>query len=883
MPELPSGTVSFLVTDIERSTDLVHRLGDARYARLLTEHRRLLSTAFRNHGGQEIGARGDALLFAFPGAGEALAAAVEGQRGLKTHGWPEGAAPATRMGLHTGEPHRAADGYVGLDLHRATRICSAGHGGQILVSLTTKTLVEGRLPPAITLRSLGAHRLKDLQMPEALFQVLHPDLPVEFPPLASLNAVPNNLPRDMSTFIGRESEILEVKRLLGSTRLLMLTGSGGCGKTRLALRAAADVVERYPDGVWLVELGTVGTSDLVLQAVASALTVREAPGLGLLETVLEHVRTRRLLLVLDNCEHVVGACAEAAERLLRGSPHLRILATSREPLGVPGETVWRVPSLSVPARGVTDVGRLLECEAIRLFVERGAAVQPAFTLTARNGGAVAEVCRRLDGIPLAIELAAARLRALTVEQIFARLDQRFSLLTGGSRTALPRQQTLRGALDWSYDLLPARERVLFNRLAVFAGGWSLEAAERVCGGDGIESDDVLDVLTQLVFKSLVLLDGHEARVRYRLLETVRQYGLDRLLASGETRGVRSRHLAWCRDLVRRIEPELFGPRQKEWLDVLEAEHDNLRAALQFSASDEGDATAGLELAGGLWHFWQVRGYHGEGRRWLETMLCRGRDAGPAARAGALVGAGMLAWRLGDYPGSARLCSESLALFRELGDATGAGRALYVLGMNAESRGDYERAKALLTESLDLARRAGDKRRMAVSLNSIGEVARCQDDYEAARGAYEQSLALRREVGDRRGVAIAVGNLGRLALREGDGERARRLLGEALDLARQLMDKVGATENIAAFGGVAAAEGQYERAARLLGAADALLIHLEARLEPPDRREYEQSLAAARAGLSEAGFADAWARGRTMDLDEAIAYAVARDSRTPHGG
>ncbi len=874
MPRVPSGTVTFLLTDIEGSTGLLQRLGDARYAPLLTEHRRLLRAAFRREGGQEIGTQGDALTVAFPRARAAVAAAVAAQQAILRHSWPEGVMPRVRMGLHTGEPGRAAGEYVGLDVHRAARICAAGHGGQILLSLTTSALVEGSLPPDIQLRNLGSHRLSALQQPEKIFQVLHPDLPNEFPPLRSLDVLPNNLPRQLTSFIGRGREIAEVKRLLSTTPVLMLAGPGGCGKTRLALQVAADLIHAFADGVWLVELAALTDSDLVVQAVASALGAREVPGRPLVATVLDYLRTKELLLILDNCEHLVTACARLAEAIIRSCPRLRVLATSREPLGVPGETVWHVPSLSLAENHrVASVERLMLYEATRLFVERAIAVQPRFTLTPQNAVAVAAVCRRLDGMPLAIELAAARMRVLSADQIAERLDERFSLLTGGGRTALPRQQTLRGTLDWSYDLLSHKERALLRRLSVFAGGWTLEAAEAVCTGEGVETQDILDLLTQLVLKSLVLLNEQEGRVRYRLLETVRQYGRNRLEESGEAAGVKRRHFDWYLHLAEEAEPKLVSADQPVWLNRLEVEHDNLRAALEWSKAEEDDGEAGLRLAKALWHFWNVHGHFSAGRGWLETMLSRGRSASAPVRARALAATGFLAYRQGDYDGAIRMCTESLVMFRELGDLSGMGQALYFLGAVAVGQGGYERARTLFMESLTLGRQAGDKRRMAISLNSLGEVARCQGDYAAARASYEESLTLRREVGDKWGIAIPLGNLGFVALHQGENESAAILFHEALGLARQAVNRLGIAEYLAGLGGVAAAEGRHARAARLLGAADNLRSLLGVPFEPPDQAEYERSLADTRAALSDAAFAEAWAEGRALALNQAIEYAL----------
>jgi predicted ATPase/class 3 adenylate cyclase len=607
MADLPTGTVTFLATDIEGSTALLQRLGDHRYARVLEEYRQVLSPTYEETSGQVIDAHGDAVLIAFHRARDGVTTAVAAQRAISAHPWPDNAAIRVRMALHTGEPIHAAGGYVGLDVHRAARICSLAHGGQVLLSQTTGNLVERDLPPKVSLRELGAHRLKDLLRPEKIFQVVHPDLPADFPPLKSLETLPNNLPVQLTSFIGLEGEIDEVKQLLATTRLLTMTGAGGCGKTRLALQVAAVVLEDFAEGVWLVELATLSDPTLLFQAVASALNIREQPGRSLQATIIDYLSPKQLLLVLDNCEHLVAACARLAETLLRACPHLRILATSREALGIAGETIRPVPSLSVPdPRRQPTVETLRRSEATRLFIERAIAGLPTFSPTTRNAEPITQVCQRLDGIPLAIELAAARVKVLSVEQIASRLDDRFRLLTGGSRTGLPRHQTLRATMDWSYELLSEAERVLLRRLAVFAGGFTLETAEAVCTGMDAETSAVLDLLTHLVDKSLVIMEERGGTSRYRLLDTVRQYGRNKLLESGEDPRVRRRHRDWYLQLAEAAEPELHGPDQRLWLDRMEMEHDNLRTALDWSKVDEDGSEAGLRLAGALWWFWYVR-------------------------------------------------------------------------------------------------------------------------------------------------------------------------------------------------------------------------------------------------------------------------------------
>lgn len=877
---LPAGTVTFLFTDIEGSTALLQRWGD-RYTEALDACRRILRAATEERGGREVGTVGDAYFAAFPRASDALRAAVEAQRGIQAHRWPGEAAIRVRIALHTGEPLSADLGYVGMVVHRAARICAVGHGGQIVVSRVTRDLVEDDLPPGVTMKDLGHHRLKDMAHPQHLFQAAAADLPYEFPPLRSLDARRNNLPLQLTSFIGREREKAEVRELLLTSRLLTLTGSGGAGKTRLALQIAAEVLEEFPDGVWFVDLATLSDPVLVAHAVANVLNVTEQPGRPIEDTLADTLRERRLLLLLDNCEHLVARCAYLSETLLRACPHVRILATSREALGVAGETAWPTPSLSVPSgQEQPTAERLRDSEAARLFIERAVASQPGLTVTERNAQSVLEICQRLDGIPLAIELAAALVRVLAVDQIAARLGDRFALLTGGSRTALARHQTLAATMDWSYQLLSEAERTLLRRLSVFAGGWTLDAAEVVCSDDGISGTDVLSLQMQLASKSLVVVEARNGEARYRLLETIRQYARDRLVEAGEGATARRRHRDRYLAIAEQAQPELRGQKQAAWLERLETEHDNLRGALEWSHIDGGDTEEGLRLAGALWMFWHVHGHFTEGRGWLQSMLAGSSGASPAARAKAMAGAGFLAYRQGDYDGATALFQESLPLFRALEDSSGAAHALQTLGQIAVARGEFESAKTVLTESLAWCRQAGDKRIMAMALNTIGEVARCEEDYAAARSAYEASLALRREAGDRRGLAVSLGNLGHVALHQEDTRGAAALFREALMLAHELTYKLAIAEYLSGLGGVAVTDGQSARAARLLGAADSLLGVLGAPLSPPDAAEYERSKAAARAALDEKTFETAWAEGRAMTWESAVEYALQRPDAAP---
>ncbi len=686
----------------------------------------------------------------------------------------------------------------------------------------------------------------------------------------------HNLPQPTTRFIGRDKEIAEVKDLLEKSRLLTMTGAGGCGKTRLAYRAVEDLLDQYPDGIWVAELAALSDSGLVPQAVANALRLREQPGMALNETLVEHLKDRSLLLVLDNCEHLLAACAGLADLILRECPRVRILCTSRERLGVPGEQTYRVPSLSLPEQGraATSEG-LSEYEAVRLFVDRAQLQSTSFAITDRNAHALASVCRGLDGIPLAIELAAARVRSMSVEELNQHLDDRFRLLTDGSRTALPRQQTLRALIDWSYDLLNEAEKALLCRLSVFAGGWTVDAAEKVCSGGGVADREVLDVLTSLVDKSLVVTEEKDGATRYSMLETIRQYALDRLQESDDGDAWQDRHLAHFLDLAEEAESGLVGADQKEWHNLLETEHDNLRAALRHSLTMTGDSGCGLRLAGALWRFWEGRGHLTEGRAWLFGLLATApTDSGGSERAKALNAAGLLAFRQGDYPSARALYEESLAIYRELGDRRGIAHSLNNLGNVACEQGDYPSARALFEESLAIYRELGDRRGIAISLGNLGNVAYDQGDYPSARALYEESLAIHREMGDRWGIAASLNNLGNVACDQGDYPSARALHEESLAIRRELGDQRGIAQSLEGLAPVAAALAEPHRAARIWGAAERLREEIGAPLPPNERPRYERQVATARAALGSETFAAAWAEGRAMSMEQAIDYALA---------
>ncbi len=875
---LPSGTITFLFTDIEGSTNLWKQYPDA-MPTCLVEHEILLRRAIEANNGAVFKTVGDGLCAAFATPREALKAALSAQTALCAHAWGETGALRVRMGLHTGTAQERDNDYFGPNLSRVARLVALACGGQILLSQATYELVRDGLPDGMNLMFLGTHRLKDLQHPEHVYQLLHPDLPSDFPPLQSLDALPNNLPQQMTSFIGREQQLREVEELLGKTRLLTLTGSGGTGKTRFSLQVGAEVLEHYADGVWLVELASLSDPLLVPQAVAAVLNVCEEAGRSLLATLTATLKSKTLLLILDNCEHLIHACAQFADTLLKQCPHLRILASSREGLGITGEVTYYVPSLTrldprqLPS-GQNRVSALTECESVQLFIERATALQSHFTITEANAPAVAEICYRLDGIPLAIELAAARIKVLSVEQIASRLEDCFRLLTGGSRTALPRQQTLRALIDWSYDLLNDQEKALLGRLSVFAGGWTLEACEQVATGEDMEAWDTLDLLSALVDKSLVVCEESRGESRYRLLETIRQYASEKLLASGQSNFARKRHRDYYLALAEDARPKLRGASQTAALSQLEAEMDNLRAALNFCCEEAESAEIGLRFAGALWRLFLIRGYRGEIRAVLNALLNRPDAQFPTlARADALTGAGNLAHLQGEMEQARLFHEECLEIQRALGDKQGIAVALCNLGLLAQEQGDPGRAHSLQEESLALHREMGDKQGIARALGHLGLLAQDVNNHELARALHEESLALRRELEDSHGIAITLGNLGLTALQQSDGDSAYVCLVECLTLCRSLEEKFVTPYALEGFAGLAKMRQQPERATQLYGAATALREALGAPLPARDGEEIARTLIELRQMLGEETFEQVYATGRSLTLQQAIEYAI----------
>ncbi len=870
--ELPTGTVTFLFTDIEGSTKLLRQLGDA-YPDLLSEHHRVLRGAVEEVGGVAIGSEGDSLFAAFGSASAGIAAAVSAQRGLAAHSWPEGSAVRVRMGLHTGEGLVRDRTYVGIDVHRAARIAAAGHGGQTLISDATRALVAQTLPVGVELRDLGRHRLKDLAQPEHIFETVISGLPSSFPALRSLEAAPNNLPAQLTSFIGRGREVAEARRLLGTTRLLTLTGPGGTGKTRLSLQLAADSISDFADGVFFVPLGPLEEPDLVAPAILAALGLRESPHEPAVSRAIEYLRDRQILLILDNFEQVLPAAALVGD-LLRASTGLSVVVTSRATLHLYGEREFAVPPLSLPGAGADlDPASISQYEAVALFIQRAAAVRPDFQVTAANAPAVAEICSRLDGLPLAIELAAARVKLLPPQALLARLGQRLEALEAGSRDLPARQRTLRGAIAWSHDLLDAPARRLFARFSIFVDGASLNAAEAVCGDAGL---DVLDGLAGLVDQSLIRQEEADGEPRFTMLTTIREFALEHLAAAGDADAIAARHAAFYVAAAEAAAPGLTGPDQKRLLDECARENGNLRAAINWSI-ERPDVETALRLGFALWRFWQMRGMLQEGAAVLQRILAMpDPDGHKGLRAKALEAAGSVAYWRGEMPAAMTFYEASLALNRELGDKRSIANALYNLGFpTLISRGDIGRSRRAFEESLVIYRELDDQAMVARVLWGLGNAYYFSGDNVAARDTLIEDVGLLRNFSDPFSLNWALHTLG-LAYSGlgGTVAQSQPLWREALEHFAAVGDISGITIMLGDFAILANAEGDPLRAVRLNAASDRLAASGGTGLGQMATGVI--SVIPDLTGLDPAEVEAAAAEGARMTLDEAVAYTLKKD-------
>lgn len=815
-PHKPAGTVTFLFSDIEGSTRLLHRLGD-QYAQALEQQRMIMRAALAQFNGYEIDTAGDGFFVAFSRAQDGVAAAVTAQRRLASHVWPAGDTLRLRMALHTGEPVATASGYVGVDVHRAARLCAAGHGGQVLISETTRHLVADSLPEGVTLRDLGAHRLKDLQNAEHIYQIIVSNLPNDFPALKTRDSRPNNLPAHLTLLIGREHQIEAVKQILlkPETRLVTLTGPGGIGKTSLSLQVASGLLEAFPHGVFFIALAAISDPELVLPTIAQTLSLRENRSKPLRENVMEYLRDKQMLLVLDNFEQVVAA-APIVSDILAACPQVKLLATSRIVLRLKGEREYPVEPLPAPdPQAALSKEALSQYAAVELFIQRALAVKPDFEVNNDNAAAVAEICFRLEGMPLAIELAAARLKLFSPQALLARLDSRLQLLRGGPRDMPARHQTLRQAIAWSYDLLTPEEQAFFRRFAVFAGGCSFEAAEAICQSEEL-AFDALDGLTALIDKSLLRqLETGEGEPRFVMFETIREFALERLQASNDWQATRRRHAEFFLALAEKAEPELTGPQQALWFKTLEREHDNLRAVFACLA-ETAQADLALRLGAAIWRFWIVRGHIQEGRERLAAVLALPGAAQPTReRAQVLNACGTIRHQLGEYIAARPLLEESLETWRALGDKKGMATVINNLGWIAAQLGELIKASELSGESLTLHAELHDKRGMAVAFNNLSTVAFVQTDFSRARALQKNSLSLRREIGDERGVAYAQAILAWLDVVQGNYENAVPLLESAQAKLRELGDNMIMGFCSWIMVQMALGQGEVDRAARLL--------------------------------------------------------------------
>jgi predicted ATPase/class 3 adenylate cyclase len=869
---LPTGTVTFLFTDIEGSTRLLQSLGSD-YPALLARHHAIIRAAIAAHGGSEVSTEGDSFFVAFPSAAGAVRATVDAQRALNAEAWPAERSVAVRMGLHTGEGTIGADGYVGIDVHRAARIAAAGHGGQTLVSETTRALVTGALPDGVTLTDLGEHRLKDLSGPERLHQLVIDGLPARFPTLRTLDATPNNLPTQLTSFLGREREIAEIGELLQGSRLLTLTGPGGTGKTRLSLQVAERAMDRYPDGVFFVPLALINDPDLVAATIGHELGLPDRGGRAPVERILEHLREKRVMAVLDNFEQVVEA-APVISDLLAGADGLTVLVSSRSVLHLYGEQEYPVPPLRLPdPRHLPDLDALAEYEAVALFVERARAVTPTFAVSAENASAIAEICVRLDGLPLAIELAAARIRILPPAAILDRLGDRLQLLSGGGANLPARQQTLRGAIAWSHDMLDQADARLFAGFSVFVGGAGIEEVEAVCG-DGV---DVLAGLESLVDKSLLRQSsGLAGAPRFIMLGTIRDYAVERASERGDTDGLRRRHAELFGRLVASASPHLLGSDKRQWLDRLELEHDNLRAAVSW-AIERGEAEGALRMGAGLWRFWQMRGYLAEGLDRVQQALDLPDAAEhPEARAAASEAAAGLAYWIGDIVTARSRYEEAIDLYRGLKDRAGEAENLYGLSFTyalpvADRESDTPKARELIAAALAIFREIGDPAGTARALWGLSNTEFAIEELDLGLAHALEALGIFREIDDAFMAGWTLYTVALIHLIKAKPAEARARLDEALRIFADAADVTGYVLVLDGFAALADREGDRERAARLSGAVEALEASSGTGLNASNRKLIGFDPEPLR---TDPATAEAWAAGAQMQVPELIAYALA---------
>ena len=911
MRALPVGTIAFVFTDIEGSTQLAQTLAGDRWEHLLGRHRELIRAAVAGHGGVVVQTDGDGFFLVFERTADAIAATVDAQRALAAEPWPDDAPIRVRMGIHTGDGRLDADGsYVGADVHRAARVAAAGHGGQVLVSETTSALIGDGLPPGVTLRGLGEHRLKDLR-PERICQLDIDGLRTEFPPIRSLDRRPNNLPTQLTSFVGRAAELRAAADLLRTTRLLTLTGPGGTGKTRLSLQLAADVADRFPDGVWFVALEPVRDPAMVAGTILTTLGLVEVAGRTARDVLAEWLEGRQVLLVLDNFEQVIDGGPVVAD-LLRAAPRLSVIVTSRAPLRVSGEQEYPVPGLPAPRDVLAlsdlekmnlrpedrrlDAGAVTQYEAVRLFIARAVGVRPDFAVTNDNAPAVAGIAARLHGMPLAIELAAARIKLQSPETILERLEHQLGVLAAGARDLPERQQTLRGAIAWSHDLLVAGERRLLARLSVFVAGCELDSAEEVCGPpDELDGLDVLDGLTALADQSLIRAEMIDGETRFRMLDTIREFAAEQLTASGERAAIEARHTASFVALAERLTTTLAGDDQRRGLGRLERDHDNIRAVLDrtVAAADASpaDAAAAIRVGFAMWRYWQKRGHLAEARRRLQAMAdAPWSRADPVLRARLLEALGGVAWWQADLEVMSPSYAEALRIWEEVGDRREIANALYNDSFRYAVTEDPKYSDpdrvgySQMIRARDLATDIGDDHGRANALWGIGNYRYFHDEGDRGITEFREAFDTFHRIGDRTMEAWSLHMLGTALIRGQDVPASRDNVARALRMFHQYGDVAGITLCLDDFAAIAVAEDDLPRAARLWGAARALSSAGGVGLADFVDAQYEfYSRPNARFSIDPGDLERYAQEGRAMTLDESVSYALAVpiDALAPH--
>ncbi|MEJ2302060.1 MAG: adenylate/guanylate cyclase domain-containing protein [Anaerolineales bacterium] len=868
------GILTFLFSDLVDSTVLWEKYPEAMQA-ALSRHDHILKDSIIQHGGRLIKSTGDGIHAAFVAPAAAVFAAIAAQKSMQSESWDNTPPLRIRIGLHTGKAQYRQGDYYGSTVNRAARLMSIGHGGQILLSQATQELVKDDLPDRIVLQDMGLHTLRGLTRPEQVYQILVPGLLAEFPPLNSVEIRLNNLPAQTSLFIGRKHELAAITGLFRreDVRLVTLTGIGGIGKTRLSLQVSAEVLNDYRNGVYFIELAPVTDTDLLGSAIAGTLQVKEAGSEPILKTLLEYLKDKEMLLVLDNFEQIIDA-APLIGKIISAAPKVDILVTSREVLSISGEHIYPVPPLDLPKRnGKVTLDTLAEYESSQLFLDRAKAANPAFEVNEENAAFIAEICMNLEGLPLAIELAAARTRMFTPKKLLERLSDRLNLLKGGGRDLPARQQTLRGMVDWSYNLLSDEEQRLFACLAIFSGGWTLEAAENICGSS--LNIDVLDGLESLVDKSLIQVErDFEDEPRFKMLETIHVYAYERLQSGGDLAAVQPAHADWFLEFAEEGEQGLFGKDSDVWTKRLQAEEENFRQVLEGCETGQLDPEVGVRMAGALRFFWEETGKFSEGRGWLRSMLSVSTESPPAVRAKALCGDGVLAYWQGDWNQVSTRLSEALDIGRQTGDQLIIGEALHFLAHAAQSNGENERGVQLLAESFETFRQLEHQWGLTRSLVCLADAWRLLGEYEQAAIHFEEVLAMMRNRPKNLLFAALLSNFGNVLNRKGEVERAAAYFREGVEVGQSIGNAMIMAYLLDGLAGNAVLTGRPERAARLLGASKALFNSVGvSSMTPIDKSDHDYYVDSVRTLLDEGTYNALWQDGFSMSLEEAEAYAL----------